>query len=219
MKVIIVEDNVLLAEGLRLMLDLAGDEVAAVLHDAESFPQAVERHDPDLVIMDVRLPPTHRDEGIRAASAARRRWPGLPILVLSQYVEHVYSAQLLAQGAAGIGYLLKDRVSRVDEFLDSMRRVASGGTAIDPEVIGELFRRQRAGSPVDSLTARERQVLALMAQGLSNSALAGSLTLTERAISKHIGNIFVKLGLSSDDDTAHRRVMAVLAFLNAEERG
>lgn len=217
MKVIVVEDNVLLAEGLRLMLELEGATVVAVLNTAEEFLVEVDRHEPDIAIMDIRLPPTFRDEGVRAATLVRQRRPGFPVLVLSQYVEHVYSTELLAQGASGIGYLLKDRVSRVEEFLESLRRVAGGGTAIDPEVIGELFRRQRADSPLRRLTPRERQVLSLVAQGLSNGAIAEALTLTERSISKHIGNIFAKLDLPPDD-AAHRRVLATLAFLGADER-
>ena len=214
MRVVIVEDNVLLAEGLRLMLELEGASVVAVLHTAEEFLATIDEHAPDVTITDVRLPPTFTDEGVRAAAEARRRWPGLRVLVLSQYVEHVYSAELLAQGAGGIGYLLKDRVSRVDEFLDALRRVAAGGTAIDPEVIAELFRRQRRDSPLERLTTREREVLSLMAQGHSNAAISELLTLTERSVSKHIGNILAKFDLPPDD-SAHRRVRAVLTFLNS----
>jgi DNA-binding NarL/FixJ family response regulator len=212
-RVLIVEDNVLLAQGLRLMLELEGASVVAVLHTAEEFLATIGEHTPDVTITDVRLPPTFSDEGVRAAAEARRRWPGLPVLVLSQYVEHVYSAELLADGAGGVGYLLKDRVSRVDDFLDALRRVAAGGTAIDPEVIAELFRRQQRG-PLERLTVREREVLSLMAQGHSNTAIAELLTLTERSVSKHIGNIFAKFDLPPDD-SAHRRVRAVLTFLNS----
>ncbi|MBT8226348.1 MAG: response regulator transcription factor [Dactylosporangium sp.] len=214
MRVVIVEDNVLLAEGLRLLLDLEGATVVAVLHTADEFLPAVDEHAPDVAIMDVRLPPTYRDEGVRAAAECRRRRPGFPVLVLSQYVEHVYSAELLRQGAGGVGYLLKDRVSRVDEFLGALRRVAAGGTAIDPEVIEELLRRQHRDGPLERLTARELEVLSLMAQGHSNGAIATLLAITERSVSKHIGNVFAKLGLPADDN-AHRRVRAVLTFLNA----
>jgi DNA-binding NarL/FixJ family response regulator len=212
MRVVIVEDNVLLAQGLRLMLDMEGFEVVSTVETAEAFLDAVEEHRPDVAVVDVRLPPTYRDEGVRAAVEARRRRPGLPVLVLSQYVEHSYAAELLSQGERGMGYLLKDRVSRVSDFLDALSRVASGGTAVDPEVIAELLSRQRSGGPVDRLSPREREVLGLMAQGHSNTTIAERLVLTERSVSKHIGNIFTKLDLPPTE-VGHRRVLAVLAFL------
>jgi DNA-binding NarL/FixJ family response regulator len=169
----------------------------------------VETHRPDVTIVDVRLPPGFRDEGIRAAVQARRDHPGLPILVLSQYVEQSYASRLLADTRGGIGYLLKDRVSRVAEFTEALRRVADGGTAMDPEVIAQLLAH---GDPVDALTARERQVLALMAEGQDNATIAKRLFVSDNAVHKHIGNIFLKLGLSIED-SGHRRVLAVLAYL------
>ncbi len=212
MRVVIVEDNVLLARGLRLMISMEGFEVVATVDTGDAFLLAVAEHAPDVGVVDVRLPPTYRDEGVRAAIEARRRRPGFPVLVLSQYVEHTYAAELFAQDGRGMGYLLKDRVGRVSDFIDALGRVAAGGTAIDPEVVAELLNRHRAPGPIDRLTPRERQVLSLMAQGYSNAAIARRLVLTERSISKHIGSIFTKLDLLPDDD-AHRRVLAVLAYL------
>ncbi|GAA1623596.1 response regulator [Actinoplanes couchii] len=212
MRVVIAEDNVLLSTGLELLLGRAGFQVAAVATDGDGFVAAVREHRPDVTIVDVRLPPTFRDEGIRAALRARRETPGLPVLVLSQYVEQQYAAELLATSGGGVGYLLKDRVSRVDGFVDALRRVAAGGTAMDPEVIAALV--QRAGDPIAVLTAREREVLALMAQGLDNTAIGQRLGITDNAIHKHVGNIFAKLGLAVSD-SGHRRVLAVLAYLNA----
>jgi DNA-binding NarL/FixJ family response regulator len=168
-------------------------------------------HRPDAAILDVRLPPGFRDEGLRAAIQARKLLPGLPILVLSQYVEETYAAELLADGAGGIGYLLKDRVARVSEFEEALERVAAGGTALDPEVVTQLLNRR---DPLDALTPREREVLALMAQGLDNATIAGTLVITERSVSKHIGNIFGKLGLPPDEG-GDRRVRAVLRYLEA----
>jgi DNA-binding NarL/FixJ family response regulator len=210
MRVVIAEDNVVLAEGLSLLLRSSGFEVVAVAGDGESFVQAVLEHKPDVTVVDVRMPPTFRDEGIRAALEARRAQPGLPILVFSQYVEETYAGELLADRRGGIGYLLKDRVGRVDEFIDALRRVASGGTALDPEVVAQLLVRR--DNPIAALTPREREVLALMAQGFGNAEIAERLVVTERAIHKHIGNIFVKLDLPPTD-SGHRRVLAVLAFL------
>jgi DNA-binding NarL/FixJ family response regulator len=181
-----------------------------VAGDGEAFVQAVLQHKPDVTVVDVRMPPTFRDEGIRAALEARRAQPGLPILVFSQYVEETYAGELLADRRGGIGYLLKDRVGRVDEFIDALRRVASGGTALDPEVVAQLLVRR--DNPIAALTPREREVLALMAQGFGNAEIAERLVVTERAIHKHIGNIFVKLDLPPTD-SGHRRVLAVLAFL------
>jgi DNA-binding NarL/FixJ family response regulator len=212
-RVVIAEDNVLLSEGLTLLLRSSGIEVAATVTDGPSFVAAVREHDPDVTIVDVRLPPSFRDEGVRAAIAARAERPDLPVLVLSQYVEETYAGELLADGRGGVGYLLKDRVSRVDEFVDALRRVAAGGTAMDPEVVAQLLVRRRGGDPVGTLTPREREVLALMAQGHANGEIAAKLTVTERAVHKHIGNIFGKLDLPPSD-SGHRRVLAVLAYLN-----
>jgi len=211
-RVVIAEDNVLLSTGLELLLGRAGFQIAAVAEDAAGFLTAVREHRPDVTVVDVRLPPSFRDEGIRAALQARREYPGLPVLVLSQYVEQQYAAELLATAGGGVGYLLKDRVSRVDEFVDALRRVAAGGTAMDPEVIAQLV--QHAGDPIAALTPREREVLALMAQGHDNNAIAERLAVTDNAVHKHIGNIFAKLGLAVAD-SEHRRVLAVLAYLNA----
>jgi DNA-binding NarL/FixJ family response regulator len=208
---VIAEDNVLLSTGLELLLTRAGFEIAAIADDAAGFLTAVRDHRPDVTIVDVRLPPSFRDEGIRAALRARREHPGLPVLVLSQYVEQQYAAELLSTTGGGVGYLLKDRVSRVDEFVDALRRVAAGGTAMDPEVIAQLV--QRAGDPIAALTPREREVLALMAQGHDNNAIAHQLVITDNAVHKHIGNIFAKLGLAVTD-SGHRRVLAVLTYLN-----
>jgi DNA-binding NarL/FixJ family response regulator len=212
MRVVIAEDNVLLSTGLELLLGRAGFQIAAITENAAGFLTAVREHRPDVTIVDVRLPPSFRDEGIRAALQARREHPGLPVLVLSQYVEQQYAAELLATTGGGVGYLLKDRVSRVDEFVDALRRVAAGGTAMDPEVIAQLV--QRAGDPIAALTSRERQVLALMAQGHDNNAIAQQLVITDNAVHKHISNIFAKLGLVVSD-SGHRRVLAVLTYLNA----
>jgi DNA-binding NarL/FixJ family response regulator len=209
---VIAEDNVLLSTGLELLLNRVGFQIVAITDDAAGFLTAVRDHRPDVTIVDVRLPPSFRDEGIRAALQARREHPGLPVLVLSQYVEQQYAAELLSTTGGGVGYLLKDRVSRVDEFVDALRRVAAGGTAMDPEVIAQLV--QRAGDPIAALTHRERQVLALMAQGHDNDTIAHRLVITDNAVHKHIGNIFAKLGLAVTD-SGHRRVLAVLTYLNA----
>jgi DNA-binding NarL/FixJ family response regulator len=214
-RVVIAEDNVLLSTGLEMLLNRVGVEVAAIAGDAAGYLAAVRDHRPDVTIVDVRLPPSFRDEGIRAALQARREHPGLPVLVLSQYVEQQYAAELLATAGGGVGYLLKDRVSRVDEFVDALRRVAAGGTAMDPEVIAQLV--QRAGDPIAALTPREREVLALMAQGHDNTTIAHHLVVTDNAVHKHIGNIFAKLGLAVTD-SGHRRVLAVLTYLNAAGR-
>lgn len=205
----ILEDNAILAEGLGLLLGTAGFEVVAVATETEAFAKAVDEHHPDVAVVDVRLPPTFTDEGLRAAIEARRLHPGLPVLVFSQYVEEVYAAELLASGTEGVGYLLKDRVSRVDEFLDAVRRVAAGGTVLDPEVVSQLMVRR--SSPLERLTPREREVLALMAEGLGNTEIAERLVVTEGAVHKHVGNVFLKLDLPMS--TGHRRVLAVLAHL------
>ncbi|MCI3931067.1 response regulator transcription factor [Streptomyces sp. AN091965] len=212
MRVVIAEDNALLREGLVLLLSTSGHEVAAVAATGPEILPALLEHRPDVAVLDVRMPPGFRDEGLRAALAARRELPGLPVLVLSQYVEETYAAELLGGGAGGVGYLLKDRVGRVDEFLDALERVAGGGTALDPEVVTELLTRRRS-DPLDSLTPREREVLHLMAEGRDNATIAAALVVSDRAVSKHIGNVFLKLGLPPTD-SGHRRVLAVLAYLN-----
>ena len=212
MRVVIAEDNALLREGLVLLLTTAGHEVAAVAGAEPEILPALRAHRPDIAVLDVRMPPGFRDEGLRAALAARQEMPDLPVLVLSQYVEQSYAAELLSGGAGGVGYLLKDRVGRVEEFLDALDRVAAGGTALDPEVVTELLVRRR-DSPLASLTPREREVLELIAEGRDNTTIAAALVITERAVSKHIGNIFLKLNLPPSD-SGHRRVLAVLAYLN-----
>ncbi|MCO6007534.1 response regulator transcription factor [Actinoallomurus purpureus] len=214
MRVVIAEDNVLLSSGLELLLTAKGFHVAAIAQDAPGFINAVTEHRPDITIVDVRLPPTFRDEGIHAALQARRLHPGLPVLVLSQYVEQQYAGELISDERGGVGYLLKDRVSRVSEFIDAVRQVAAGGTVMDPEVIAQLLTRH-ARDPIADLTPRERQVLALMAEGKDNATIAARLVITENAVHKHIGNIFAKLGLSPAD-SGHRRVLAVLTYLNRQ---
>ncbi|RZU03558.1 LuxR family two component transcriptional regulator [Kribbella rubisoli] len=210
MRVIILEDNPILAEGLSLLLNNSGFEVAAIATDADEFAKANAEHQVDIAVVDVRLPPTFTDEGLRAAIEARRVRPGLPVLVFSQYVEEVYAAELLAAGSEGVGYLLKDRVSRVDEFLEAVRRVAAGGTVLDPEVVSQLMVKR--SSPLDRLTPREREVLALMAEGLGNTAIGEKLVISDGAVHKHVGNVFLKLDLPPTD-SGHRRVLAVLAYL------
>ena len=213
LRVVIGEDSVLLLAGLVKLLESAGFEVAATAGDGDGLVAVVEREQPDLVIADVRMPPTHTDEGIRAALAIRQRWPDVAILVLSQYVEERYAADLLSANTRSVGYLLKDRVADVTEFLDALRRVAAGGTALDPEVVAQLLLR-RGADPLTALTQRERDVLALMAEGHSNPEIAATLVITESAVSKHINSIFAKLGLHQGD-TGHRRVLAVLRYLGA----
>ena len=214
MRVVIAEDNALLREGLVLLLRSSGHEVAGVAATGpEILPLLLDQR-PDAAVLDVRMPPDFRDEGLRAALAAREQMPGLPVLVLSQYVEETYAAELLGGGARGVGYLLKDRVGRVDEFLDALGRVADGGTALDPEVVTELMSRRRRDDPLAALTPREREVLQLMAEGHDNATIAKSLVVTERSVHKHIGNVFAKLELPPSDG-GHRRVRAVLAYLNA----
>ncbi|QFZ24034.1 response regulator transcription factor [Saccharothrix syringae] len=208
----IAEDSVLLRVGVQRLLADEGIDTVAAVEDGEALLDAVERHRPDLALVDVRMPPTFTDEGLRAAIEARRRVPDLPVLVLSQYVEERYAVELLAGGSHGVGYLLKERVADVAEFVAAVRRVAAGGTSIDHEVMMQLMVRSRR-NPVDSLTQREREVLGLMAQGLSNSAIAASLVVSDGAVEKHVGNIFAKLGLEPST-SEHRRVRAVLAYLN-----
>ncbi len=211
MRVVICEDLALLREGLTRLLGESGFEIAAAVGDGDGLVEAVERERPDLSVVDVRLPPTYRDEGIRAALEARNRVPGTRILVLSQYVEQTYATELIADGAGGVGYLLKDRVADVGEFVDAARQVAAGGTVMDPEVVRQLVSRR---APLEELTAREREVLELMAQGRSNAGIAEALVITEGAVEKHVRNIFGKLRLPPSESD-HRRVLAVLTFLQA----
>ncbi|ONH33261.1 LuxR C-terminal-related transcriptional regulator [Pseudofrankia asymbiotica] len=214
MRIVVADDSVLLREGLIRLLAEEGHRVVAAVGDGPALVEAVLRHRPDVSVVDVRMPPTHTDEGLRAAIGVRARLPGSPVLVLSQYVETSYAADLLADGSGGIGYLLKDRVARVDEFLDALERVAEGATVLDPRVVAQLLGGQRRGGALESLTPRERELLALMAEGHSNAAIARRLVLSASAVEKHIGNIFAKLGLPPDE-AQHRRVLAVLAYLRA----
>jgi DNA-binding NarL/FixJ family response regulator len=211
MRVVVADDSVLLREGLVRLLTENGHEVVAAVGDGPSLVAAVDEHRPQVSIVDVRMPPSHTDEGLRASVEARRRLPGTPILVLSQYVEVSYADDLLADRRGAIGYLLKDRVSEVAEFLDALSRVAEGGTVLDPEVVAQLVVR-RGRDPLSSLTQREREVLGLMAEGRSNTAIARTLVVTEGAVEKHVKNIFTKLDLPPDEEQ-HRRVLAVLAYL------
>jgi len=211
-RVVIAEDAVLLRAGLVRLLQDAGHQVVAQVSEALPLIAAVDRHAPELAIVDVRMPPTHTTEGLQAAIELRTRKPATAVLVLSQYVEVDYASELLADNAAGVGYLLKDRVADVGDFLDAVDRVASGGTAIDPEVVVQLLGRRRRRDPLDALTPREREVLALMAQGASNTRIAETLVVTSGAVEKHIRNIFTKLGLLPDGSD-HRRVLAVLTYL------
>jgi DNA-binding NarL/FixJ family response regulator len=211
-KVVIAEDSVLLREGLIRLLADEGIETVATVGDGPGLVGIVVEHRPDLAIVDVRMPPSFTDEGLRAALEVRERLPGTPILVLSQYVEERYATDLIGGGAEGVGYLLKERVADVAEFVSAVHRVAAGGTVIDPEVIGQLLGRRRSGDRLETLTPREREVLGLMAEGLSNAAVARKLVVTDGAVEKHISNIFGKLGLAPTDDS-HRRVRAVLAYL------
>ncbi len=216
-RVVIVEDHVLLREGIVAILQENGIDVVAQASDGLGLLRTVDGHKPDLAICDVRLPPTFTDEGIRAAIEARHRHPGLAILVLSQYVEPAYSAELLATGESGIGYLLKERVSEIRTFIDAVKRVAAGGTALDREVVSSLVRAHNRTTPdssLDALTPRERETLELIAQGRSNAAIARELVVTPGAVEKHISNIFNKLGLPTTNDD-HRRVLAVLTYLRA----
>ncbi|HYQ64430.1 response regulator transcription factor [Actinophytocola sp.] len=212
MRIVIAEDDSLLREGLALLLRAEGLDVVATADNPTDFLTAVGKHEPEVAIVDVRMPPTHTDEGIVAAVEARRRQPGLAVLVLSAYVEQAFATDLLASGGARLGYLLKERVGRVEEFMDALLRVAGGGTAIDPEVVAQLLARNRPDNKLERLTPRERDVLALMAEGLGNTALAERLFVTEGAVSKHIRSIFAKLDLAPDD-RADRRVTAVLHYL------
>jgi DNA-binding NarL/FixJ family response regulator len=211
-RVVIAEDLFLLRDGLIRMLEAHGLEVTAAVDNGNDLLAVVATDPPDVAVVDVRLPPTFTDEGLRAALAARQKVPGLPVLVLSQYVEQLYARELLAGGTGGIGYLLKDRVFDSAQFVDAVRRVAGGGTAMDPEVISRLLARNSGDGAVAALSPREREVLALMAEGRSNAAIAARLVITERAVAKHTASIFVRLGLQPSDDD-NRRVLAVLAYL------
>ena len=211
MRIVIAEDSVLLRVGLTKLLETTGFEVAAAVNDASELLAAVELHQPELVIADVRMPPTFTDEGIRAALVIRRQWPDVAIMVLSQYVEERYASDLLSTQTASVGYLLKDRVADVEVFIEALRRVADGGTALDPEVVAQLLLR-RQDRPLDRLSAREREVLSLMAEGRSNAGIAQCLVVSESAVAKHINNIFMKLDLLAGGGD-HRRVLAVLRFL------
>jgi DNA-binding NarL/FixJ family response regulator len=211
-RVVIAEDLFLLRDGLTRLLEAHGLHVTAAVDNGADLLSAVAADKPDVAIVDVRLPPTFTDEGLRAALAARAKLPGLPVLVLSQYVEQLYARELLAAGTGGIGYLLKDRVLDGAQFADAVRRVAGGGTAMDPEVIAKLLDRNSADSAVATLSPREREVLGLMAEGRSNAAIAQQLVITERAVAKHTASIFLRLGLQPSDDD-NRRVLAVLAYL------
>jgi DNA-binding NarL/FixJ family response regulator len=214
MRVVLADDSLLLREGLQLLLADAGHDVVGSVGDGPAFVAAMLDARPDLGIVDVRMPPSHTDEGLRAAVEVRRAWPAARLMVLSQYVEVSYADELLATGDGGVGYLLKDRVSDLDDFLASVAAVAAGGTALDPLVVRQLMGRNR--DPLVDLTPREREVLSLMAEGRSNAAIAAALTVTPAAVEKHTQRIFAKLGLPPDDDTAHRRVQAVVRYLKSD---
>ena len=214
LRVVIAEDSALIREGIARLIEESGGTVVAKVGDGPALVEAVETHRPDVSVVDVRMPPSQRDEGLRAAIEARQRVPGSPVVVLSQYVERRYATELLADGAGGVGYLLKDRVGDIPEFMDALRRVARGGTALDAEVVAQLMVRARADDPLSALTPREREVLALMAEGRTNVGIARLLHITEGATEKHIGNIFGKLELPDTQDD-HRRVLAVLTYLGS----
>jgi DNA-binding NarL/FixJ family response regulator len=214
MRVIVAEDSVLLREGVVRLLGEAGFEVVGQAGDGEELMRKARAHKPDVAIIDIRMPPTHTDEGLRAARAIREELPETGVLVLSQYIEEEYALELLSDDAAGVGYLLKDRISDLERFADAIRRVAEGGSALDPEVVSQMLGRRRAEDPLAALTPREREVLGLMAEGRSNQAIAEALTISERAVEKHVTSIFVKLELAPTAED-HRRVLAVLAFLGS----
>ena len=216
MRIVIAEDLFLLRDGLCRMLEAHGFEISAAVDNGADLLAAVTASPPDLAVVDVRLPPSFTDEGLRAALAARRAIPGLPVLVLSQYVEQLYARELLAGGSGGLGYLLKDRVFDSAQFVDAVRRVASGGTVMDPEVIDRLLVRNSGDNAISALSPREREVLGLMAEGRTNAAIAQRLVITERAVAKHTASIFLRLGLQPSDDD-NRRVLAVLAYLSADQ--
>jgi len=212
MRVVIAEDSVLMREGAVRLLEEAGIEVVGQAGDAEDLLRKVRAHKPDVVLTDIRMPPDHGDEGVRAAATIRQELPGIGILVLSQYVEERYVVELLSNGTEGVGYLLKDRIADVDRFVEAIRRVADGGSVLDPEVVAQMMGRRRSDGPLDTLTPREREVLALMAEGQTNRAIAAELVVTERAVERHVTSIFDKLGLNAADG-GHRRVLAVLTYL------
>jgi DNA-binding NarL/FixJ family response regulator len=214
-RAVIADDSVLLREGITRLLAEGGIDVAAGVGDAEALLAAVREQQPDLAIIDVRMPPAHRDEGLRAAIEIRRRWPKVALLVLSQFVEERYATELLSSDTRAVGYLLKDRVADIDEFIEAARRVAAGGTALDPEVVRQLLARSRKADPLARLTPREREVLGLMAEGHSNTAIAEALVVTIGAVEKHVTSIFMKLDLPPDDGQYDRRVMAVIQYLNS----
>ena len=214
MRVVLADDSVLLREGVARILEDAGFDVVAQSGDAEDLLRKVGAHKPDVAVIDVRMPPSHTDEGVRAALDIRAHHPNTGVLVLSQYIETRYAMELLSDSAEGVGYLLKDRVADMDHFADAVRRVGEGGSALDPEVVSQLLGRRRADDPLEELTAREKEVLALMAEGRSNHAIAEQLVVTERAVEKHVTSIFGKLRLTPAAED-HRRVLAVLAYLNA----
>ena len=214
LRIVLAEDSVLLREGLVRLLEEAGHSVVAAVDDALALVPAVLEHRPDVAVVDVRMPPTFTDDGLRAAVEARRALPGLSVLVLSQYVEESYARDLLADGRGGVGYLLKDRIQDLDALEDALDRVAGGGSAIDPEVVAQLFARHRAADPIGALTPREREVLALMAEGRSNAGIARQLVVSDGAVEKHIRSVLMKLDLPPAEED-HRRVLAVLAWLNA----
>ncbi len=212
MRVVIAEDLALLRDGLARLLRDNGFEVVATVEDGDSLVQAIEQERPDIAIVDIRLPPTFRDEGLRAALELRDRAPETAILIVSQYVENTYANELLADGRGGIGYLLKDRIMDVDDFVDAVRRVANGGTALDPEVVSQLIKRQQDQGPLEHLTPREREVLSLMAEGRSNAGIAAQLVLTVGAVEKHVASILAKLRIPPSESD-HRRVLAVVTYL------
>jgi DNA-binding NarL/FixJ family response regulator len=214
-RVIIADDSVLLREGVTRLLEEAGFEVVGQAADGEELIRKTRAHKPDIVIVDIRMPPTHTDEGLQTAREIREEMPDTGVLVLSAYLEEEYALELLGEDAAGVGYLLKDRVSDGDRFAEAVRRVAEGGSALDPEVVSQMLGRRRAEDPLEELTPREREVLALMAEGRSNHAIAEALVISERAVEKHVTGIFTKLNLPQAPED-HRRVLAVLAFLGAE---
>ncbi len=215
MRAVIADDSVLMREGITRILAEGDVDVVAGVGNAASLLAAVETLSPDLAIVDVRMPPTYIDEGLRAAIEIRQRWPDVALLVLSQFVEERYASELLGANTEKVGYLLKDRISDVNEFIEALRRVAAGGTALDPQVVRQLVARSRKVDPLSRLTPREREVLSLVAEGRSNAAIAQALVVTTRAVGKHIASIFMKLDLPAEDDEHHRRVMAVVQYLDS----
>jgi DNA-binding NarL/FixJ family response regulator len=213
-RVVIAEDSVLLREGTVRLLEEAGIEVVGRAGDAEELLRKVRAHKPDVAIVDIRMPPDYGNEGLQAAAEIRRELPSTGVLILSQYVEEYYVTQLMSGGTEGVGYLLKDRVAEVERFVDAVRRVAEGGSVLDPQVVAEMLGRRRPSGPLDTLTDREREVLATMAEGLTNREIAGRMFVSERAVERHVTAIFEKLGLAAGDG-GHRRVLAVLAYLDA----